>query len=693
MNLIIVESPTKAKTISSFLKNGFQIVATYGHIRDLPKSKLGVDIENNFAPSYVIFKKSRKIINEIKKLLKKAKEIYLATDPDREGEAIAYHLIEVLDLKDKPYKRIVFHEITPSAISEALKNPSKINLNLVNAQQARRILDRLVGYELSPFLWKKILKGLSAGRVQSPALRLIVEREKERINFKPEKYFKIFGIFLNSAETLIEAELIKINEKPIEKPGIKDEQKVEEIKNDILKGQAKVLEIKKEIIKKSPLPPFTTSTLQQTAYQIFKFPAQKTMVIAQSLYEGKKIGDKLTGLITYMRTDSVNLSPLAISLAKKFIEENFSKEYVLEKPRLFKSQSKLTQEAHEAIRPTDPFNTPEKIKKYLLKDEFKLYSLIWQRFLATQMKESVFQKETIYIEDISENKYIFKKSLNQLVFDGFLKVYPYLEIKKEEPIDLKEKENLQIKEVKITTHFTQPPPRYNDASLVKTLEKYGIGRPSTYAPIISILLERGYVLRDENKAFYPTEIGFIVNDLLVNHFPEIVDYQFTSQMEENLDLIARGKKSWQEVIKNFYFPFKNHLLKKEEELKKEEIAPIIYLNENCPLCGQKLVSRLGKFGRFISCENWPKCPYTKIINQELDVECPLCQKGKVVVKKNKKGKTFYACSRWPECQFISKYPPTKEKCPLCNSYLLEMKTKIKCSNKNCSFEKPKEENL
>lgn len=692
MKLVVVESPTKAKTISDFLKDDFKVVATYGHVRDLPKSKLGIDVENNFTPSYIILKKARKIINQIKKLSQKAEVIYLATDPDREGEAIAYHLLEALDLKKIPYKRIIFHEITPGAISEALKNPLNINLNLVYAQQARRILDRLVGYELSPFLWKKVIRGLSAGRVQSPALRLIVERERERINFKPEQYFKIFGVFLANQKNTLEAELIKINNQPLEKPGIKSKEKAEEIKKDILKGNSRVLKIKKETLKKNPSPPFITSTLQQTAYQIFKFPAKKTMFLAQSLYEGKKIKDKSIGLITYMRTDSFNLSSLAIEKAQKFIESHYGKNYLLEKPRQFKSRSKLAQEAHEAIRPTDPFNTPEKVKPYLSPDEFKLYSLIWQRFLATQMPEAIVEKETIFIESQAKNLYLFKKSLNQLLFDGFLRVYPYSEIKTEPFIDLKENQNLKIKDVKISSHTTQPPPRYNDASLVKTLEKYGIGRPSTYASIISILLERGYVLRDENKSFYPTEVGFIVNDLLVNHFPEIVDYQFTSQMEESLDLIAQNKKKWSDVVKNFYFPFKEHLSKKEKELKKEEIVPLIYLNEKCPLCNKRLVSRLGKYGRFISCENWPECSYTKNINQELPINCPLCQKGKVVIKRNKKGKIFYSCSNWPECNFISNYPPLEEKCPLCNSYLVEMKTKIKCSNKKCSFEKEKEKN-
>ncbi|MGB9681049.1 MAG: type I DNA topoisomerase [Minisyncoccia bacterium] len=673
MKLAIVESPTKAKTIAQFLKGNFKVIATYGHIRDLPKSKLGVDVENNFTPHYVIPKKARKIINLLKKTAQKAEEIYLATDPDREGEAIAYHLVETLNLKDKPYKRIIFHEITPLAINKALENPTDLNFNLVNAQQARRILDRLVGYELSPFLWKKVIRGLSAGRVQSPALRLIVERERERINFKTEKYFKIFGIFLNKEKKELEAELIKINDKTIEKPGLKDEKQIEEIKKELLKSNSKIIKIEKEIIKKNPSPPFTTSTLQQSAYQIFKFSAKKTMLLAQALYEGKKIGKEAVGLITYMRTDSTHLSPLALESAKKFLKENFGDKYILEKHRQFKSRSRLAQEAHEAIRPTDPYNTPEKVKPYLTPDEFKLYQLIWQRFLASQMPEAIFEKEIILIESQSENNYLFKKVFQQLIFDGFLKIYPYSQIKTEFFGNLTENESLNLKDVKITEHFTQPPPRYNDASLVKTLEKYGIGRPSTYAPIISILLERGYVLRDQNKAFYPTEIGFIVNDLLVNHFPEIIDYQFTSQMEENLDLIAQGEKNWQAVLKNFYFPFKEHLLKKEKEVKKGEIAPLIYLEEKCPLCQNKLVSRLGRYGRFITCEKWPQCPYKKNINQELPISCPLCQKGKVVIKKNKKGKIFYACSEWPNCNFLSSYPPLEEKCPLCGHYLIKTK--------------------
>ncbi|HPQ22762.1 MAG TPA: type I DNA topoisomerase [Candidatus Paceibacterota bacterium] len=691
MKLVIVESPTKMKTITNFLDKNFKVAASYGHIRDLPKSRLGIDVNNNFEPQYIIPMKARKTVSQLKKLASKADEVLLATDPDREGEAIAYHLTEALKLDDQSYQRIVFHEITKSAILEALQNPQKINFDLVNAQQARRILDRLVGYELSPLLWKKVLKGLSAGRVQSPALRLIVEREKERNNFQPQIYYSLNGIFspLKKEKIEIKAELFKINDRLLKQLDLKDKEEGEKIKADIVRGENKILTIQEKPIKRQPLPPFTTSTLQQTAYQLFKFSAKKTMTLAQLLYEGKNIDNKMTGLITYMRTDSFNISPLALSAAYEFIKKQFGPQYTLEKPRIFKSRSRLAQEAHEAIRPTDPFNTPEKIKPFLNPDEFKLYQLIWSRFIASQMPEAIFSQKNLVIETKSNQNYFFKNTSSTLLFDGFLKVYPFLKFEENLlPANLKEGLPLRIKKINLEEHSTQPPSRFNDASLIKTLEKYGIGRPSTYAPIISILLERGYVSRDQNKSFFPNEIGIIVNDLLVKHFPNIVDYQFTSQLEEDLDLIAQGKKQWQKVIKDFYFPFKEQITKKETELEKETIAPITRLEEKCPKCGKNLVSRLGRYGRFLACEDWPNCPYTKSINQEISIPCPLCKKGQVVIKRSKRGKQFYACSEWPNCQFASFNEPLAENCPICQSYLVKTKKKIKCSNKDCSYERP-----
>ena len=710
MRLIIVESPTKAKTISHFFKGKeYEVVASYGHIRDLPKSKLGIDINDNFNPSYIIPRKAQKIVTGLKKKAQKAQDIILATDEDREGEAIAWHIASVLGLNgfnssktkkdtplNKPYQRIVFHEITKSAIEKALLSPREIDMNLVNAQQARRVLDRLVGYELSPFLWKKIFRGLSAGRVQSPALRLIVEREKERENFQSIEYFTIKGIFLEKENNQIEADLIKINGKSIPLPGLTSQEEIQKIKQELTNSNGQIIDIKQATVSKSPLPPFTTSTLQQAAWQIYHFPAKKTMFLAQSLYEGKDLGNGAIGLITYMRTDSLNLSPLALKAAHDYLEDKLGAQYALDKPRVFHSQSKLAQEAHEAIRPTDIFLEPEKIKKYLSPDEYKLYSLIWARFLATQMPEAVLNRTSLLIKAQQKNEYLFQTNFYQLVFDGFTKIYPYTKLPELSslPTNLEINENLFIKEILIQSHWTQPPPRYNDASLVKTLEAFGIGRPSTYAPIINVLQERGYVTRDENKAFKPTEIGILVNDLLTKHFSQIVDYQFTSQMEDKLDEIAQGKRNWQDTIKDFYLPFKQNLEQKYQEINKDDLITTKEIDEKCPLCGSKLVIRYGKYGQFISCSNWPQCKYKRSLKPKeepeiLDITCPKCHEGKIVVKKNKRGQVFYACSHWPDCDFTSSLKPTGDNCPLCGSYLVETKTSIKCSNKKCNYEIPK----
>jgi len=724
-NLIIVESPTKAKTISQFLGKNFEVIASYGHVRDLPKSKLGIDVESNFTPTYLIPRKSQKKVNELKKIAKEAKEIILATDEDREGEAIAWHISQILGLNE--IKRIAFHEITKPAIEEALKNPREINMDLVNAQQARRVLDRLVGYELSPFLWKKVFRGLSAGRVQSPALRLIIEREKEREAFKQEEYFTISALMQKIKETKVkfEADLWKINNKPLPSPGIKNKDEVEKIKTELEGKTGFITDIKISQNKKYPLPPFTTSTLQQASWQTFRFPAKKTMFLAQSLYEGKDLGNGSQGLITYMRTDSLNISPLALKSAQEFLIKNYGQPYVLKEPRFFKTRSKLAQEAHEAIRPTDSFLEPDKIQKYLSKDEFKLYHLIWSRFLASQMPEAVLERNSLSIEtqgkkdsyfersekkgsersegsyfersekkgsERSEGSYLFQANFYHLIFDGFLRIYQYQKLP-----DLTDtfpsfalKDKVQINELLLKQHFTQPPPRYNDATLVKTLEAFGIGRPSTYAPIISVLQERGYILRDENKALAPTEIGFLVNGVLVKHFETIVDYQFTSQIEEKLDEIAQGKLIWQKAIEDFYLPFKKNLMNKYDEVSKEEVSPITQLDEKCPVCGKPLITRWGKYGKFISCSDWPKCKYTRSLNnnEKLNIKCPKCHEGEVILKRNKRGKMFYACSRWPDCDFASSLKPTGENCPKCNNFLVETKTKIKCSNKKCDYEIP-----
>jgi len=695
MKLVIVESPTKSKSISNFLGKGFKVVACYGHVRDLPKSKLGIDIENNFTPHYIIPVKARKKVNELKKLAKKSDKIILASDEDREGEAIAFHLTKALEIEEKKFERIVFHEITKPAIENAIKNPRDINLNLVNAQQTRRILDRLVGYELSPFLWKKIFRGLSAGRVQSPALRLIVEREKERESFKEEKYYSISAILeKQKTNDKFEFNLDKINDNPLPKPGIKSQKETRKIKKDLEKRDAYVVNIETKKVKRHSAAPFTTSTLQQSSWQILHFSAKKTMYLAQSLYEGKKLGKEIIGLITYMRSDSTNLSPIALKAAHDFLETNLGKEYALPQARIFKKHSRLAQEAHEAIRCTDPFYTPEKIKKYLTKDELSLYTLIWARFLASQMPSAILEKTSISVEcKGKQDKYLFKNNFYNLDFDGFFRIYPY-----SRPSDLQEKppllnkEKLVIKKVHTKEHLTQPPPRYNDASLVKTLESFGIGRPSTYAPIISVLEYRGYVARDKSKSFIPTEIGILVNNVLTKHFPDIVDYKFTSQIEEKLDDIAEGKLDWVNMVSEFYKPFKDNLEKKYLEVSKEELAPIVETKEKCPKCGNNLVLKLGRFGKFLACSDWPKCSFTKSINNEFSMKCPQCKKGDIIMKRNKKRQMFYACSRWPECDFASSYKPTGKNCPKCKKPLVETKTKIKCSNRNCDYETPKREN-
>ena len=656
-NLVIVESPTKARTISHFLGNDFLVISSYGHIRDLPKSKLGVDIEKNFQPIYVIPPKARKIIKELKEKKKESQKVILACDEDREGEAIAWHLAEVLNLQ-KP-ERIVFHEITKKAILEALKKPRAIDFNLVKAQQARRVLDRLVGYKLSPFLWHKITRGLSAGRVQSAALRLIVEREKEIKEFKPRDYWTIEAL-LEKEKKEFKAILFAKNGKKLEKFFLNTEKKAKEIVNLLKEKPFFVSQIEEKEITKNPLPPFKTSTLQQEAWRELRFSSKKTMLIAQHLYEGKNLAKGRQGLITYMRTDSLNISPLALKECQLFIDGNFGKNYSVEGGRKFKSKEKLTQEAHEAIRPTEINLTPEKIKNYLDKDEYKLYDLIWRRFVASQMKEAKIKKINLLFEvEAGKDKYLFKASGSRILFDGFLKIWPQ-KIDEFALPELKKGEEITPKEIIFSKHSTQPPSRYNDASLVKTLESYGIGRPSTYAPIISVLQERGYVKRDSKFNFYPNEIGILVSDILSKHFPEIVDYQFTAKMEDDLDKIAQGKLSYSDVLRSFWLPFAKNLAEKEKNLSKEELS-IIKTEKKCPLCGSNLVIRFSKFGKFLACSNFPKCSYKENIKEEEFLEpkmkCPQCHEGWVVIKRTKKGKIFYGCSRYPQCQWASWQKP------------------------------------
>jgi len=681
MQLVIVESPTKGNTIKRFLGPEYRVLASYGHIRDLPENKFGIDVKNDFKPEYVVIPKAKKTIQILKNEVGKASLILISTDPDREGEAIAYHLSFLLKLNgQKPYQRIVFHEITKSAIEEALKNPRKIDMNLVDAQQTRRVLDRIVGYKLSPFLWKKVARGLSAGRVQSVAVRLVVERGKEIQNFIPQEYWTIVAhlkklVETGSLPTEFQTILLKKDGNVIPKLGIKNKKEAEKIVKDLKGAEYKVINIEKKEIKRNPLPPFTTSMLQQEAWRRFKWPAKFTMRIAQQLYE--------TGKITYHRTDSLNLSDLSLFAAKKFIINEYGKNYWAGFLRKYKAKGRV-QEAHEAIRPTYPDRTPEILKSKLENNQFKLYDLIWRRFIACQMAQAIFDSTTV---DIQAKNYTFRATGQILKFDGFLKVYP-IKYEENELPPLEKEEMLKLIKLIPSQHFTQPPARYTEATLIKVLEENGIGRPSTYAPILSTIQERNYIEKDEQKRFRPTEIGTVVNDLLVNHFPEIVDIGFTAEMEENLDKIAEGKRKWTPVIREFYEPFEENLQKKYQEVSKKDITEKP-TEKTCPKCGAPLLIRLGKYGKFYACSKFPKCRYTESLEENsLGIKCPKCKNGKIVEKRTKKRKIFYGCSNWPKCDFALWDKPTGEKCPKCGSLLVETKRKqIKCSNKECNFKK------
>lgn len=690
MKLIIVESPTKALTISKFLGKDYTVVSSYGHVRDLPEKKLGIDLEKDFEPKYVILPKAKKRVAELKSEAKKSEKVILATDEDREGEAISWHLIQALELENLKLKvkslklpkmeRIVFHEITKTAIEKALRNPRDIDKNLVDAQQARRILDRLVGYKLSPFLWKKVAKGLSAGRVQSVAVRLVVEREKEITDFKPVEYHTITALLStyggspegrqNSNEFL--ANLIKIGENKLEKFGVKTTEEAKKIVKELEGASFTVEKIEKKELKRQPQPPFITSTLQQTAFTRFGFGAKQTMVLAQQLYEN--------GFITYMRTDSFNLSNESLLEAKQKIDKMFGSSYILENPRIFKTKSKSAQEAHEAIRPTSALADSESLRNKLLPQQFKLYDLIWRRFIATQMQNAIFEATSVDIiasknsnsnYQLPTTNYTFRTTGNVIKFDGFLKVYQTKTAENELPA-LIEKENLELKDLKSEQHFTEPLPRYNEASLIKALEEHGIGRPSTYAPTIATIQTRLYVTKDEQKRLKPTDIGTLVNNLLVEHFPKIVDIGFTAKMEEDLDNIASGKREWQPVIKDFWEPFKENLDKKNLELSKNEIA-IEKTELKCPECGKELLIRMGRYGKFYACSGFPVCKYTANIKKTSTEDseskqepenigpCSKCDTGKIVKRRTRKGRTFWGCSNWPKCNFATWEDPSKNK--------------------------------
>lgn len=681
-SLVIVESPAKAKTIGKILGKNYKIEASMGHIRDLPKSQIGVDVNNNYEPKYITIRGKGKLIDKLKKEAKKANKIFLATDPDREGEAISWHLSNILGMKEKDKCRIEFHEITKSAIQDAIKKPRTINKDVVDAQQARRILDRLVGYEISPILWRKVKWGLSAGRVQSVAVKLISDREKEIVDFIPKEYWSITAK-LKSGNKDFEAEFYgDLNTKI----SIDNEEEAKTILNDLKKVEFIVSEIKNQEKRKNPLPPFITSTLQQEAYKRLNFTTKKTMSIAQQLYEGVELKKEGTvGLITYMRTDSVRISEEAQDSAENFIKSKFGAEYYPENRRIYKTK-KNAQDAHEAIRPTSVNRAPETIKDSLSTDQYKLYKLIWNRFLASQMASAIFDTVSY---DIIAGEYIFKATGSMLKFPGFISVYKTQGEDEDNKLpNLKTEERLNLRELEPKQHFTQPPARYTEASLVKALEENGIGRPSTYAPIISTIIERGYVLK-EKKVLIPTELGEVVTELLKEYFKDIVDIEFTAELEKKLDEVEDGEEDWISIVDNFYRPLSVLIKNAEDNINKITIEEEVEVTDVlCEKCGKNMVIKKGRFGKFLACPGYPECKNTKPLLEELDVECPRCQ-GKIVIRRSKKGKMFYGCSSYPSCNFVSWDRPTKERCPKCGEILLEKtikgKKQLKCHNDNCDY--------
>lgn len=669
-SLVIVESPAKAKTIGKFLGKNYKIKASVGHVIDLPKSKLGVDIENNFEPKYITIRGKGQILNEIKKEAKKVDKIFLATDPDREGEAISWHLANALNLDCNEKIRIEFNEITKNAVKNAIKNPRKIKMDLVNAQQARRVLDRLVGYKISPLLWKKVRKGLSAGRVQSVATKIICDRENEINNFVPEEYWTI-EVNLGHNSKIINAEFLGTMENNKEKKiKLKTEKDVNYIA-DVLKNDEYIIyDIKKRIKKRNPYPPYTTSSLQQDAANRLGFSTKKTMQIAQQLYEGvelKKIGT--VGLVTYIRTDSTRISNEAKNACNNYIEKSFGSSYLGSGT---KNKKKDIQDAHEAIRPTSVSLIPDEIKEYLSKDQYKLYDLIWRRFVASQMSQAIFETLTIKIKC---KEYILKTSGSKMKFDGFLKIYDTKTENKTHNIpELNIGEKLKLIEIKPKQHFTQPPPRFTEASLVKQLEELGIGRPATYSPTISTILSRGYVTI-EKKQLKPTELGFIVTEILTEYFKDIVNEKFTAEMEKKLDYIEEGKLEWKKIINEFYDNFKKELEVAEKEIEKieikDEVSDVI-----CEKCGNNMVIKQGRFGKFLACPGYPDCKNTKPLVKNLGIKCPECD-GEIVERRSKKGKKFYGCTNFPECNFVTWDEPSDEKCPECNNNFVIKRNKAR----------------
>lgn len=690
-SLVIVESPAKAKTIGKYLGSKYIVKASMGHIRDLPKSQIGVEIENNFEPKYITIRGKGSVLKELKDASRKVKHVYLAADPDREGEAIAWHLAHYLDLQDTQPCRVVFNEITKQAVKDAFKTPRPINRDLVNAQQARRILDRLVGYKISPLLWKKVKKGLSAGRVQSVAVKLINDRENEIRDFVPEEYWSITAT--------LRAKGGEFEAKYYGSAGEKRELPNEEIVNDILKAIEKasfvVSDVREKERHRNPSAPFITSTLQQEAARKLNFRAAKTMSVAQQLYEGIDLGKEGTvGLITYMRTDSTRISPVAQEEAKSFIEGKYGADYVPETPRTYTKKAANAQDAHEAIRPSSVEREPEQIKSFLSRDQYRLYKLIWERFVASQMASAVLDTVTA---DIAAGDHLFRAVGSQVKFPGFMKVY--IEGNDDGTVEedrllpaLAAKDEVAKVNIDPKQHFTQPPPRYTEARLVRTLEERGIGRPSTYAPTLETIQKRGYVALEEKK-FMPTELGELVIELMEEFFPEILDVEFTAHMEEDLDHVEEGKEDWVKVLDHFYQSFEKRLEVAEEEMKEIEIQDEVS-DEVCEKCGNPMVYKLGRFGKFLACSGFPDCRNTKPIIKNIGVTCPKCHEGHIVERRSKKGRIFFGCDRYPDCDFVSWDRPVGRDCPNCGKMLIQKNTKmgpvVQCTE--CGYkEEPRDE--
>ncbi len=692
--LVIVESPAKAKTVARFLGRGFTVKASVGHVRDLLRSELSVDVDNGFKPKYRVPNEKRQVVKDIKELARHAEEIYLATDPDREGEAIAWHLMEAAEIDPKLTQRVVFHEITAPAVAEAFAHPRQVNMDLVDAQQARRVLDRLVGYSISPLLWEKVRSRLSAGRVQSVALRLIVEREREIDTFNPVEYWSIDGEFKpkGSRQTLV-AHLSRVDDQDISLP---NEAIVKEYLVDLDGAEYSIARIKRSERRRKPSAPFITSTLQQEASRRLGYTARRTMALAQQLYEGIDVGEGgTTGLITYMRTDSTNISDLALNEVRPFIEKTYGKDYLPPAALTYKTRAASAQEAHEAIRPTAVLRTPESVKTSLSPEQFKLYQLIWKRFVACQMEAALY--DTLVVEITTQtaaHAYLFRASGSTLKFPGFLVVYEEardedLRISEDEvenvriPANIAEGQRQELVHMIPEQHYTQPPPRFGEASLVQILEENGIGRPSTYAPILSTIQERGYVERIA-KRLAPTETGLLVNDLLVQHFPDVVNMNFTANMEEHLDQVAEGEEKWETVLHDFYQSFGPQVQKAQAEMPTQK-AELEKAGRDCPECGHDLVIRWGRFGKFISCSSFPTCRHTEAWLEKIGVACPKCT-GEIVERKTRKRRVFFGCSNYPTCDFTSWKRPIARGCSKCNGLLvISNKREAQCINCSSTF--------